>query len=45
METKIILIINETTKEEFNLVVSNQQHINDLLWEVRLAIKERLHND
>lgn len=43
MEVKIELTINNTTKEEFNLVVTNQQDMNDLLWEVRLAIKERLY--
>lgn len=42
MDTKIILTINGTTKEEFNLVISNQQDMNDLLWEVRLAIKDKL---
>lgn len=42
MEAKIVLTLNGTTKEEFNLVISSQQDINDLLWEVRLAIKDRL---
>ena len=45
MEAKIELTINRTTKEEFNLVISNQQDINDLLWKVRLAIKERLYKN
>lgn len=45
MNTKIILVINETTKEEFNLVINNQQDITDLLWEVRLAIKESLYKN
>ena len=44
METKIVLTINGTTKEEFNLVISNQQGINDILWEVRLAMKDYLYN-
>lgn len=42
MNVKIELTINEVTKEEFNLVVTDQQDINDILWEVRLAIKDRL---
>ena len=43
MNAKIELTINDTTKEEFNLVIINQQDINDLLWEVRIALKERLN--
>lgn len=42
MDTKIVLTINGTTKEEFNLVITDQQSMNDLLWEVRLALKEKL---
>lgn len=43
MNAKLVLTINETTKEEFNLVISDQQDINDLLWQVRIALKERLY--
>lgn len=43
MDTKIVLTINGATKEEFNLVVTDQQSINDLLWQVRIALKEKLY--
>lgn len=42
MEVKIELTIDNITKEEFNLVVFDDKSINDLLWEVRLTIKESL---
>lgn len=42
MEVKIELTVNGTTKEEFNLVVTDQQSLNDILWEVRLSLKDRL---
>ena len=44
MDVKIELTINDTDKEVFELYVEDQQSLNDILWEVRLAIKERLYD-
>ena len=42
METKITLNI-EGKEQEFKLLINNVQDTNDILWEVRIAIKEELH--
>ncbi len=42
METKILLNV-EGKEQEFKLLVNNNQDIDTILWEVRLALREELH--
>lgn len=42
MEVKIKLNV-EGKEQEFKLLVNNNQDIDDILWEVRLAIREELN--
>ena len=41
MEVKITLNV-EGKEQEFKLLINNEQDLNDLLWEVRLAVREEL---
>lgn len=42
MEVKITLNV-EGKEQEFKMLVNSNQDITDILWEVRLAIREELH--
>ncbi len=42
MEVKITLNV-DGKEQEFKLFVENDQDITEILWEVRLALREELH--